>query len=136
MSAPLIARLLDNGYPLIAQENIDEFLAGPGTHVLFFTGDPQRNRETNDVAVVLPELVRAFEGQLHPGVVAREAEMALQARYGFRRWPALVFVRAEGYLGEITGIQNWCDYIEQIETLLATAPRRAPGPEMPVTTLT
>ncbi len=107
VSSPLIQRLLeDYGYLEVDQENLEAFLTGPGVHVLFFTGDPKQYRETNDVAVVLPELVKAFPGKLNPGVVTREAEKTLQTRYGFRRWPALVFLRREGYLGAITGIRN------------------------------
>lgn len=127
MSSPLIERLLEQGYPLIDQGNIEEFLAGPGVHVLLFTGDPEQYRETNDVAVVLPELVKAFSGRLNPGVVAREAEKPLQRRYGFRRWPALVFLRREGYLGEIAGIQNWSGYLSQIQGILEAPPRQPPG---------
>lgn len=127
MNAPLLDRLLDEGYPLVKEDNLEEFLGGPGVHVLFFAGDPQQHRETNDVAVVLPELVKAFPGILHPGVVAPEAGQALQGRYRFRRWPTLVFERSEGYLGEISGIRNWSDYLEQIQELVRVTPGPAPG---------
>ncbi len=133
MSSPLIQRLLeDYGYPEIGEENLQAFLQNPGMHVLFFTGDPKQHRETNDVAVVLPELVKAFPGELNPGVVKREAEKALQIRYGFRRWPALVFLRREGYLGAITGIRNWADYLTEVQTLLVAEPKQPPSFDAPV----
>jgi hydrogenase-1 operon protein HyaE len=133
MSSALIQQLLERyGYPEIDETSLDDFLDRPGVHVLFFTGDPRQYRETNDVAVVLPELVKAFADRLHPGVVARSAEAALQRRYGFRRWPALVFLRREGYLGAITGIQNWSDYLQEVTTLLAADPCRPPGFSVPV----
>ncbi len=133
MSSPLIQRLFDEyGYPEIQVANLQDFIKGPGVFVLFFTGDPNQNRETNDVAVVLPELVSAFDGKLRPGVVSRSAEKELQARYGFRRWPALVFVQEDGYLGAITGMQNWEDYLREVQALLKAEPREPPGFGVPV----
>jgi hydrogenase-1 operon protein HyaE len=131
MSSPLIQRLLEeHGYPQIDAGSLDEFVQGPGTSVLFFTGDPNQYRESQDVAVILPELVKAFEGRLRAAVVARSAERDLQLRYGFRRWPALVFLRQEGYLGTITGVQNWGDYLREIDRLTAAEPGEPPGFKM------
>ena len=132
MNSPLIQRLFEEyHYPEIDADTLDEFISRPAVGVLFFTGDPAQYRETLDVAVILPELVEAFEGRLRAGVVARSAEKALQARYGFRRWPALVFVRKEGYLGAITGVQNWPDYLREIQAILEAEPREPPGFAVP-----
>ena len=133
MSSPLIQRLFDDyAYPEIELAGLDEFVRGPQITVLFLTGDPAQHRETNDVAVILPELVKAFPSQLRPAVVARAAERELQARYGFRRWPALVFLREQGYLGAITGVQNWSEYLEEIQSLLQAEPTSPPGFGIPV----
>jgi hydrogenase-1 operon protein HyaE len=133
MSSPLIERLLnEKEYPLITAADHDAFVADPGVAVLFFAGDPKQYKETNDVAVVLPELVAAFQGQLRPAVVDRSAELELQRRYGFKSWPSLVFVRAGGWLGTISGIQNWGDYLGEVQTLLQAEPTRPPGFKIPV----
>lgn len=133
MSSPLIERLFsDYHFPRIGAADHDAFVADPGVSVLFFTGDPKQYKETNDVAVVLPELVKAYAGQLRPGVVERDAEAALQQRYGFKAWPALVFVRAGGWLGTVSGIQNWSDYLREINALLTAEPSRPPGFKVPV----
>ena len=119
MTHPLIQQLFDqHHYPEVTRDTHEAFSQRPGVNVLFFAGDPKRYRDTTDVAVVLPELDQAFDGQLHPGVVAADAEHELQLRYGFSAWPALVFLRDGDYLGAITGIQNWADYLQQIETLM------------------
>lgn len=131
----LVQRLIDElGYPEITAENHAEFVAPPSVNVLFFVGDPKTNRESTDVAVVLPELVNAFRGRLRPGVVASDENGAreLQRYYGFREWPALVFVRGGEYLGAITRVQNWQDYLTQIAELLDAAPRRRPGFAIPI----
>lgn len=133
MSHPLIQQLLDDyHYPEIDLSTHDAFINREEVSVLFFAGDPKRFRDTTDVAVVLPELVKAFGGRLIPGVIAAADEQELQKRYGFKAWPTLVFLRAGGYLGAITGIQNWADYLQEIQALLTAQPRRPPAFKVPV----
>ena len=98
MSHVLIDRLIDElGYEPVTLENHDAFVATPGMNVLFFPGDPKTVKDATDVAVVLPELVAAFAGQLRPGVVTDTFGdgKVLKRRYGFSHFPALVFVRGE-----------------------------------------
>lgn len=133
MTHPLIQRLYDDcGYPEVTLETHPAFVSQPGITVLFFAGDPGRFNETTDVAVVLPELVKAFDGALQPGVVAADAGPTLQQHYGFTSWPALVFLRDGGYLGHITGIQNWAEYLQQIGELMTAEVQQPKGFKVPV----
>lgn len=135
MSHVLIDRLLDElGYAEVSLSNHDEFVAQPGMNVLFFPGNPETVKDSTDVAVVLPELVNAFKGQLTAGVVTdvRGDGAELQKKYGFGAYPALVFVRAGEYVGAITRIQDWTDYLNEISDLLVAPPKRAPGFSIPV----
>ena len=137
MSHPLIQRLLDEcGYAEVNLANHDAFVAQPGMNVLFFPGDPQTVRDATDVAVVLPELDAAFPGQLRPGVVTDTFGdgKALKRQYGFREYPSLVFVRDGDYVGAISRVQDWADYLATIGDLLVAAPTRAPGFSIPVVT--
>jgi hydrogenase-1 operon protein HyaE len=128
MNHPLIQRLHDEfHYPEVTLETHEEFINQEGFSVLFFAGDPTRYRETADVAVILPEIVAITEGNLHPGVVARDAEIELQKHYGFRRWPALVLLRDGGYLGAICKVRDWSDYIAEIGELMIAETTRPPG---------
>jgi hydrogenase-1 operon protein HyaE len=128
MRHPLIQRLHDEfGYPEVTLGNHGEFVAPELTGVLFFAGDPKRYKETTDVAVVLPELVAAFGGRMRPAVVASADEVALQKHYGFRAWPSLVFVRSGGYVGTVSRMKDWVEYLEEIAELLTAEPREAPG---------
>lgn len=124
MSAhPLIQRLLDEcHYPLLDINNHDAFVREHEFSVLFFSDDPSKVKESLDVAVVLPELLRAFP-QLKAAVVDRGSETALQGRYHFVTWPALVFLRRGDFLGTIIRIQNWDDYLQQIPEILARTPQ-------------
>ncbi len=127
MKHPLVQRLQDEfGYPEITLDGCDEFVAEPGLGVLFFAGDPKRYKETTDVAVVLPELIAAFGGTLRAGVVAKEAELPLQKRYGFRAWPCLVFVRDGGYVGAIARMKNWSEYLAEIQEFMHAETREPP----------
>ena len=137
MTHVLIDRLLTElGFAEIDAGNHDDFVAADGMNVLFFPGDPNTVKDATDVAVVLPELVAAFPGQLNPGVVTDTFGFGtvLKRRYGFSHFPALVFVRAGDYVGAIVRIQDWADYIEQVSSLLVAPPRRAPGFSIPVVT--
>jgi hydrogenase-1 operon protein HyaE len=125
---PLIARLVDDyGYPLLDQDTLDACIAAPGDTVLFCAGDPLLYPECLDVAVVLPELMRAFSGRFRAAVVSRELEAELQARYGFNRWPSLVFLRDGGYVGVLSGILDWSVYLARIQDLLAAPTARPPS---------
>jgi hydrogenase-1 operon protein HyaE len=137
VSHVLIDRLIDElGYERVTRDNHDEFVAADGMNVLFFPGDPTTVKDATDVAVVLPELIAAFEGHLGPGVVTDTfgAGTALKRQYGFSHFPTLVFVRGGEYVGAISRIQDWADYLDQVSNLLVAPPRRAPGFSIPVVT--
>ena len=137
MSHVLIERLIDKlGYERITLDNHDDFVAAQGMNVLFFPGDPTTIKDATDVAVVLPELMKVFEGQLKPGVVTDTFGdgTALKRQYGFSHFPALVFVRASEYVGAICRIQDWAEYLDKISDLIVAPPKRAPGFKIPVVT--
>lgn len=122
---PLIERLVrEFGVPEIGADQADSFLGGPGDAVLFFTEDPKKYPESADVAVILPELMKAFTGRFRAAVVARESERELQKRFGFARWPALVFVRTGDVVGTITGVHDWEDFVGAVGKMLDSPTRR------------
>jgi len=131
----LIERLTQElGYEEISLDNHDRFTHHPGLNVLFFPGNPETVKDATDVAVVLPELIGVFGEQLNPGVVTDTygAGKELKRKYGFSQYPALVFVRDGEYVGAITRIQDWSEYLTKINTFLAAPTRRAPGFNIPV----
>ena len=130
MSHLLIDRLISElGYPEVSLDNHDDFVAGPGLNVLFFPGDPKTVKDATDVAVVLPELMGAFAGKLNAGVVTDVFGdgKTLKRKYGFTHYPSLVFVRDGGYVGTISRIRGWQEYLTTINELLVAEPRRPPG---------
>lgn len=130
--SPLIDRLSEElHYPILDLDNIDDFLEQHEHSVLFFTEDVKRFQESNDVAVVLPELMSVFP-TIVPAIIGRKDEKKLQSLYGFRSWPALVFMRNQQYLDAMTGIKDWSEYLEKIKSILVSKPRRPLSIGVPV----
>ena len=117
MPSPLIDALTTrHGFATVNESTVDAFLKANAECVLFFAGDPERLVESDDVAVILPELLKKFP-QLHSGACreARRARLAtplpvqrlpcprLPARAGLSRrhlpaaWLAGVFDRNCGH---------------------------------------
>lgn len=133
MPSPLIDALIDRqGYPVVDERTLPGFLETNSHSVLFFTEDPERYPESNDVAVILPELMKVFGHECGAAVIHRDAEKNLQKRFGFGVWPALVLMRGNDYLGAITRVQDWSDYLAEFGQLLAAEPTRPPGIGVPV----
>ena len=130
MSHVLIDRLVsDLGYTDVSLDNHDDFVATPGMNVLFVPGDPKTVKDATDVAVVLPELIGVFTGRLNAGVVRDTFGdgVALKRLYGFTHFPSLVFVREGEYVGAISRIRDWQEYLTLINELLVAEPSPRPG---------
>ena len=124
---PLIARLFStHGYTEVLAGNFDAFSSRSGHTLLLFTEDPIRFKETLDLAVIVPELERAFPGRFAVGVLLPEAARAFHSRYGFRRWPAFVLLKDGQYVGAVDGLRDWDEYVGEVARLLEAPPVRPP----------
>jgi hydrogenase-1 operon protein HyaE len=124
---PLIDQLFSrHGFAHVDAATIDGFASKPGHALLVFTEDPVRYKETLDLAVIAPEVARAFAGRFRVGVLLPADARKVASRYGFARWPALVLLKDGHYVGAIDGLRNWDDYVEEVQRLLDTEPSRAP----------
>ncbi len=111
-----------HGLPEVDAGTVDAFLADAeqagAVAVLLSAGDPSRFPEALDVAIVLPELITAFQKRLRGAVIARGAEAELGARFGVRVQPSLIFCRGSAVLGLIAKIQDWSVYVDRIARLI------------------
>jgi hydrogenase-1 operon protein HyaE len=122
MTSPLVARLTaDRGWPLLDDATLDDWIAGPGERVLFVTGDAGKNLETNDVAVILPELVMAFQGRFLPAIVAQPVERRVRERFEVWPTPSLIFLRDGAPIGAIPKVRDWDDYVTRTRMILEGA---------------
>jgi len=111
-----------HGLPTLDVAEVDNFLTSAETAgavpVLLFAGDPVRWPEAADVAVVLPELIEAFQGRLQGAVIATQAELALAPRFNVQVYPSLALWRNGKILDVIPKIKDWSVYVARITALL------------------
>ncbi len=106
--------------------SFDAWAERPGAAMVVFADDPERSKETLDLAVIVPELHARFGG-FRVALLPPAAARGLATRYGFARWPAFVMLRDGRYLGAVDGIRDWQVYVGELERLLAAAPTRPPS---------
>ncbi len=124
---PLLERLSNGyGYRTLDAAAVDALAAGSAHVLLVFTEDPDRYRETLDLAVIVPELAREFPGRFAVAVLLPESARAVAPRYGLRRWPALVLLRNGDYVGTIDGVRDWSEYRFELARLLEAPTSRPP----------
>ena len=121
MTHPLIDRLsTEFGWPAFDDmDDLRTFRDAPGVHVLFVPGDPKRNLETADVAVILPELKQAFQGRFDCAVVGDAIENALRDETKVFKTPSLMFFREGEMIGAIPKVRDWSDYMARITHILS-----------------
>lgn len=120
MTSMLLHRLTrDFGYPVVDADGLEPFLDQAGDLVLFLTGDPEKNLETDDVAVILPELASAFPGRFAPAIVDRAIEQGLRERFDVWPTPSLLFVNGGVLRGAIAKVRDWDGYLEEIRDILS-----------------
>ncbi|SMF97738.1 hydrogenase-1 operon protein HyaE [Methylomagnum ishizawai] len=125
--ATLLARLVKHhGLPLLDETGVEVFAAASGVNLLFFPEDPERVPESWDVAAILPELLKGLPESCRVGVVPPANGRLLRERYGFKRWPALVFLRDGGYLGAIEGMKDWAVFLAEARQILSRPASRPP----------
>jgi len=131
---PLLAQLVSrHGFTEVTADSYEAFARSHGHVVLMFAEDPVRYRETLDLAVILPEIARAFPGRFATGVLYPPAARTLSAKFGFRRWPALVMLKDGEYVGAIDGLRDWEEYLQETATLLEAPATRPPSIGIAVT---
>ena len=81
-------------------------------------GDPVRNLETPDVAVILPELHMAFQRQFDCAVVGDPVEREVRNVSGVFKTPSLIFYANGEMIGSIPKVRDWSEYIERIGQIL------------------
>ncbi|MBQ0751656.1 MAG: hydrogenase accessory protein [Roseovarius sp.] len=120
MTHPLIDRLsAELGWPYLESTgDLTAFTSREGVHVLFVPGDPARNLESADVAVILPELRMAFQGRFDCAVVGDAIEAELREATRVLKTPSLLFYRAGEVIGALPKVRDWDEYMARITQIL------------------
>jgi hydrogenase-1 operon protein HyaE len=130
-SSLLSSIIAQHRFAVVTDAELPAFSSANEYCVLFFAGDADRLMESNDVAVILPELIKASGGALVPVVIARQSERILQRKYRFSAFPALVILRRGDYLGAITRVRDWADYMREIAEIMTRKPSTPPPFKLP-----
>ncbi|HEX7439511.1 MAG TPA: hydrogenase [Caldimonas sp.] len=131
---PLLLRLVrETGAAVLDPETFDAWAEQPGAAMVVFAEDPERYKETLDLAVIVPELHASRARRFRVALLPPSAARALASRYGFAHWPAFVMLRDGRYVGAVDGIRDWDVYIGELDRLLAAPPSRPPTIGIPVT---
>lgn len=131
---PLLERLLDQTRgDRVDAGGYDAWAAQPGVAMVVFAEEPERTKETLDIAVIVPELHAAFGRAFRVGLLPPDASRAVAPRYGFARWPAFVMLRDGQYLGAVDGIRDWDVYLAEVDRLLHADATRPPSVGIRVT---
>ena len=127
MTHPLISRLSDDlGWPnLTDAAAVAAYTGQPGVHCLFVPGDPDKNLETTDAAVILPEIVQAFQGKFDCAVVDAAIDYQVRQDAGVFKTPLLIFFRDGQQTGTIPKVRDWDDYLARVTHILSRVPEGA-----------
>ena len=130
---PLMQRLVQETSAAVLQaDEVAGWLQEPGLAMLVFAEDPDRFKETLDIAIIVPELHVAAGRGFRVGLLPPAAARAVAPRYGFARWPAFVMLRDGQYLGAVDGVRDWDVYQAELQRLLVATPSRPPSVGIPV----
>ena len=114
------------GHPaseVVRRSTLAGFLARHRRALLFFTGDVARQPEGRDVAIVVRELLRQYDGRLALGLVDRRDETSLMAKTGVVVVPAVAFV-ADGRTTDVVArMRDWGAYARAVERLFGSDTR-------------
>lgn len=113
---PAFERLFGaEGFRLLREADIEALTKAEGMQLAVFADDPNRMKETIDMAVIAPEIRRAL-GSAVAGAWFSDMPTgrAMAARWGIRRLPAVALFRSGVYLGAAEGLMNWDAYLKQL----------------------
>ena len=114
------------GFERLDEENLKRFTEKPGLLFAVFADSPTTFKESIDMAVIAPEIARAFAPHLAgKGFTDPAAGRAIAARFGLTRLPAAGFFRDGEFLGALQGLQNWDAYLKGLAEIGA---RRSGSP--------
>jgi len=117
---PLVRRLLtERAYPYLDTAEEAAGLDGRD-HLVFLPAHGKAHLESPDIAVVLPELVKALGGAERIGgaVAGPQAEAAYRDALNLAL-PAIVVVRGGVPLGAISRMRDWDEYLDRLGALIA-----------------
>lgn len=133
LNHPLYKNLIgEHGFEVCDKDNIQKFVDQPGLTMVLFIEDPNRMKETMDALVIAPELAKVCRLIQRKAVVGPPNARKVAILYGFKRWPALVFLRDGKYLGAVDGLRIWSELIQETDRIINSEPTYPPSIGIPI----
>ncbi len=130
---PLYRKLVDEeGFEELLPENYEEFIKKEGLSLILFIENPNKMKETMDALVIAPELAKSCLLITNKAVVPPPHSRKLAQIYGFKRWPAMVFVRDSAYLGAVDGLRLWSQLVQEVDRIITRQPAFPPSIGIPI----
>ncbi len=119
-SSPIFKRLFEQaGFLLIKTGDLENFLNTEGLKLLVFADDPNERKITMDIAVIAPEIKKAFGDTLSLAAWANFKEArSMAARWGLRSLPAVAVFSHKDLLGAVQGLKTWGEYCSLLSEIL------------------
>ncbi|MGR7994183.1 MULTISPECIES: hydrogenase [unclassified Xanthobacter] len=116
---PLVRRLLTERAYAYVEAAEDAAALDARDHLLLLPAHGKAHLESPDIAVVLPELVKALGGEAQIGgaVAGPKAEAAFREALNLAL-PAIVVLRAGVPLGAISRMRDWDEYLDRLGALM------------------
>ena len=117
---PLFVKLWnESGMTRVNQENFETFRQTSGLAVLCLVDDPVMFKETFDMVVIGPELVRMFDDTLSGAGFSDPREgRAIASSLGIHRLPAVAIFRFGELMGAVEGLKTWAEYEKEFVKIL------------------
>ena len=110
---------LERGMTRINQDNFEAFRQTPGLALACLVDDPVMFKETFDMVVIGPELVRMFDGTLSAAGFSDPREgRAIASSLGIHRLPAVAVFRFGELMGAVEGLKTWAEYEKELVKIL------------------
>ena len=111
---PIFNRLWgEEGFVRVNENNVRSLTEKKGLVLMVFADNPTTFKETLDIAVIAPEIAKAFAPYLAgKGFTDPAVGRAISMRFGLTRLPAVGFFRNGVCLGALQGLKVWDDYIK------------------------
>ena len=130
---PIFKKMTEEcGFEQIDSDSFEAFLKKDGLSLILFVDDPNRMKETMDAIVIAPELAKSCQLIKNKAVICPPQARKLSAIYGFKRWPAMVFVRDGAYLGAVDGLRLWSQLVAEVDEIIQRSPSFPPSIGIPV----
>lgn len=124
---PLFKKLWDSGVvQRLYHKDYEAFRQTPGLALLFLVDDPVKFKETLDMTVIAPEIIKMFDGALTGAAFSDPTDgRKIAGELGIYRLPSVVVFRYGESMGSIDGLKSWKEYEDELVKILTQqAPKK------------